>query len=412
MRDKRKIKRDAYIWSGQRKIVIKRRVISCTLLLGVAVLGWFLFNPTYNLLSKYVSDNKDEVVESEVSSSRPIVESKSEVVLSETTASETDKTEQVLPLSDKSVYIAHNILLDENLLRNTVIKLKKEGASQIVFDLKNSDGSIMYQSELEIVKTSLSQNEAPYNLANCVNIIKNEGLIPVGRIFAFKDRVASASMQSAAVKYMNSEINWLDNSRDNGGKPWLNPASVEARDYIMQIFDEVMPYFDIILFDGIEFPTGYSLDKATYGIQNIDKSAVLDTFMDTVINKGEENNVTVIPVISAKGMFEPNGEMYGLDVSRLLLDRKNIVFDVRPAIFGRGLVTENISLPQPSQQPYETLMVLLKELETIPCENKIYTLQEHSSLVDGQEVKFDVAKIDEQKKAFEENKCENIFYCS
>ncbi len=403
----RKVKRDTYNWSGQKKIIMKRRLIWSVVLIGVAAIGWFSFDPTFNFVSKFIPG----ATQSEEQNTSSIISSSSDVIISSTSAPKVEESANT-KFTGKSVFIEHNVMLDENLLISTLNTLKQHGAKQVVFDIKNVDGRVMYNSTLDVVINNLTLNETTYDLKKCVDIIKSNGLIPVGRIFAFKDRTAPASMYDAAVKYMNSEINWIDNSKDLGGKTWLNPNSARARDYVIQIIDDVSNYLDIILLDGVQFPTGISLEKATYGAQGevINKTDVIKDFLNIVIDGKKEKNVTIIPIISGYGLFDTRGSMYGTEIDKLLNNIESVVFDIRPHIFGRGLISEKIALPQPSVQPYQTLSLVLEKTKDFKCQNKIYTLQEHNSIIDGEEIIFDEVKINEQKQAFEENNCENILY--
>ena len=66
---------------------------------------------------------------------------------------------------------------------------------------------------------------------------------------------------------MDSPVNWIDDSKANGGKPWLNPNDKEAQDYIIALVEEAAGNgLGAILLDGVQFPEGVSLNLATYPV--------------------------------------------------------------------------------------------------------------------------------------------------
>ena len=137
--------------------------------------------------------------------------------------------------------------------------------------------------------------------------IRQAGLVPVGRVYAFKDRTATAHMYESAVKYMDSPVNWIDDSKANGGKPWLNPNDKEAQDYIIALVEEAAGSgLGAILLDGVQFPEGVSLNLATYGnTGTLDKSAILADFLARARGAGEGAGgqvATTVNLISAAGL--------------------------------------------------------------------------------------------------------------
>ena len=64
---------------------------------------------------------------------------------------------------------------------------------------------------------------------------------------------------------MNTEVNWLDGSDENGGKAWLNPYSKSVRNYIATVAKEVSALgVSVFILEDLQFPEGNNTDSATY----------------------------------------------------------------------------------------------------------------------------------------------------
>ena len=158
----------------------------------------------------------------------------------------------------------------------------------------------------------------------------------MGRLFAFKDRTATAHMYDSAVKYMDSEVNWIDDSRDNGGKSWLNPNNREAQDYIIALTEEAVGMgLEAVLPDGVQFPEGVSLNLATYGnTGTLDKSAILTDFLTRARGAAEGKGgyiATTVNLLSAAGLSDVR---YGDDVAAVISAAGRAVVEVMPEQFG------------------------------------------------------------------------------
>lgn len=148
--------------------------------------------------------------------------------------------------------------------------------------------------------TTWALSTVPYSLETVTASILEHDMTPVGILYTFKDHVSTASMYDAAVKYMDSQINWIDNAQSAGGVPWLNPNHPMARDYLVQLVDEASRRgVEYIMLDGLQFPEGYSLELATYGNTGpLDKSAVLADFVAEAEAAAASNGGEVWPVIN------------------------------------------------------------------------------------------------------------------
>ena len=332
------------------------RAAAATVLLGVAalVVGWTAYPPVYDFITSW-EPPAPSAPEPPDPVPGPAVPEPPSVI-----PEEEPEQEAVFPSS--AVYLPPEIMEDEERLEQELASLKEKGVTGIVFDLKDATGIVRYQSELERVALNRAQSETAYDLQQKTARLRQAGMTPVGRLYAFRDRTATAHMYESAVKYMNSTVNWIDNSQANGGKPWLNPNNTEAQDYIIALAEEAARNgVGTILLDGVQFPEGVALDLATYGNTGpLDKSAILAGFLARAKAAGDRTGSQVavtVNLISAAGLSDVR---YGDDVGSLLAAAGCGVVEVMPEQFGNGVTSEVLTLSSPALDPYKTVSQGLK----------------------------------------------------
>lgn len=146
----------------------------------------------------------------------------------------------------------------------TAAKLTQQGITAAVIPLKDETGTVYYDSQVALAKAAISGSAIDAKAV--AEAFTQAGVTPVAGIWAFKDAAAPYADRTLAVKYQGTDYNWLDNSQDLGGKPWLNPNAQAAQDYIADLIGEVtgLGYSKTVLY-GLQFPEGYSLDACDYG---------------------------------------------------------------------------------------------------------------------------------------------------
>lgn len=337
------------------------RATVLTLILGVTalVVGWCVYPPVYQLVTSWEPPS--------LQPREPVTEQPSEPEPPPSQPEEPPQEEQpetgVFPAA--AVYLPPALMDDDEQLAGELRSLREKGVTGVIFDLKDALGVVQYQSKLDIVANNHAQREGAWSLTEKTALIRRAGLVPVGRLYAFRDRTSTARMYESAVKYMNSTVNWIDDSLANGGKPWLNPNNQAAQDYIIALVEEAAASgVGTILLDGVQFPDGVALDLATYGNTGpLDKSAVLASFLTRVRTAGESRGSQVavtVNLISAAGLSTTR---YGEDVGRLLTAAGYGVVEVMPEQFGNGVTSEGLTLSSPALDPYKTVSEAIQASE-------------------------------------------------
>lgn len=386
--------------SGSNRRVTPLEIIIGTVLIVVLVgAGWVMYTPIYNaIMGIDVEKPPKEIPQS----SEPQVISSSSEISSEPEVNEPVSKEEAL----KAVYIPMNIANDSDKLKAFLDTLKDTGVNAVMLDLKNQVGNVLYDSKLELTQRAASVIPEPIELEKTINLIEAEGFITVGRVNAFMDSIAPALLNQASVKYQGTDINWIDNYANQGGKLWLNPYSDLAQQYIAEICVEaVKGGVKYIVLDSVQFPTGVGLEKAYYGesANNVTKSEQLSKLTKNITTAVEAENGKLFVYLSVNSMLGINSAIYG-DTPQNMIDN-GLVLGTMPISMGSRLESTKLILDNPSATPYESV---LKTVSAVKAD-----IPSNAGVV-GMVQAFDntQADIDAQIKALEESGITSYIYYS
>ena len=153
-------------------------------------------------------------------------------------------------------------LTDDASIRAAAKQLKAQGADYAVLTLKDAAGAVYYASEVPAAAGGIAAD--PVDAARVAEIFREEEIIPVAQIAAFKDPISSRTDRSMAIHY-NGDALWLDAQKD--GNAWLNPYSDAAVEYVGDLVEELRGMgFEQVVLTNVQFPK-YSR-KQDYGTTN------------------------------------------------------------------------------------------------------------------------------------------------
>ena len=163
---------------------------------------------------------------------------------------------------------------DEASLRAAAQELARQGAAYAVVTLKDSSGQILYPSALPAAAGSIEGASLDPSLI--ASVLKENGLVPVAKLAAFRDPAAARANRGMAIGYTGQEYLWLDNKASAGGNPWLNPYSDEAVQFIGDLIGEVQSMgFDHVLLENVQFPLAQNGKQDFGSTDGRDRSAQL-----------------------------------------------------------------------------------------------------------------------------------------
>ncbi len=211
----------------------------------------------------------------------------------------------------KGVYVQPGTFSSPEAAKEFATNAISKGINSVVIDMKNSDGTIAYGTSVAAAQEAEAAKGATENLSEILAALKDGGLNVIGVVNCFNDPLMARENTAMAVHYNNTDVLWLDNSLDKGGKPWLNPYSQDARNYLTDIIKEVaaMPVDKIIL-SGVQFPSGYSLDLATYEGEETGESRnqTLISFIEQAESAVGEGKIIVS--VTGDGAINGSADLY------------------------------------------------------------------------------------------------------
>ena len=140
--------------------------------------------------------------------------------------------------------------------------LKAQGVEYAVLTLKDAAGNIYYASQAAAAAGGIVAE--PLDAGHIAAILREEKLIPVAQLAAFKDPISPRTDPSMAIHYNGSAL-WLDAQKN--GNPWLNPYSTAAVEYVGDLVEEVQQLgFEQVVLTNVQFPK--LSKKQDYGTTN------------------------------------------------------------------------------------------------------------------------------------------------
>lgn len=371
---------------------------------GLGFVGWSAYGPVMEYLSGAMHASADIPTSS---ASSAVADSGAQnqegAALDEQTASPAPAAIQA---EIRAVYFPPSVITNSALLDEKLDLLEKTDYNALLFDLKDSNGRILYQSQRELTERTGAQVENAMDLQLFCEKLEERGILPIGRVSAFRDPIAPVKVTEAAVKYMDSDILWLDNSREEGGKPWLNPYSDLAQAYISDIASEAVSMgVSRIVLDDVSFPTGFGQEFASYGANpsNLTRSEILSNFVDVMDEQIKSLGAEMYLYIPATAALGANTTYYG--TNPLTFANGRILLGVMPAQFGDEFSVDGFTLDKPVLEPYETVSAVLRQLAPdlagmevtamLQGYNASYTV-ENNKVYTGQDVTKQVQALTEQ----------------
>lgn len=205
----------------------------------------------------------------------------------------------------------------------TARQYKETGVHYVVIPLKDSTGYLYYQSALPDGAKSVAATTI--DAAAAASALREEGLEPVASICAFQDPIAPYTNRDMGIRYQDTEYFWLDAAQEAGGKPWLDPWSDAAVNYVAGVISEVKSMgFSTILLSGVQYPP-YATSSCGYqngGTATAERLAsLLSSWSDSLTSGGGTLWVQypLATVASADPVTAIGGVYADLGVERLMI---------------------------------------------------------------------------------------------
>lgn len=146
----------------------------------------------------------------------------------------------------------------EEAARTAAQSLQAQGTAYALVTLKDTSGYIYYASGVQAAAGNIAARTV--DAAAIAAAFKEAGVTPVAYLAAFQDPVTPYTHRSMGIHYSGGDYMWLDAANAAaGGKPWLNPYSEEAVQFIGDLIEELrgLGYEQVVL-GNVQFPEAVS----------------------------------------------------------------------------------------------------------------------------------------------------------
>lgn len=265
----------------------------------------------------------------------------------------------------KAFYLPTAQLADSAKLSAALSAAKAAGLNAVVFDLKDSEGNLLYASATELAQQAQSAGSGALTLdalKAAFDQIGAQGMAPVPRLYAFQDHVAPRQLSAAKITLPDQPTwTWYDGDPKNGGRPWLNPYSPVAHRYITDMIKELKTLgASTVLLDGVQFPkrtSGASFGNTEYASQS--KAEVLATFIASANTAMDGGRV----ILSAPGLAALGTDTTVYGGNPVTFGAGGVAPVLMPATLGSSLTAGDAQVEAPASHPYEAVKAALAQIQ-------------------------------------------------
>ncbi len=192
----------------------------------------------------------------------------------------------------RALYMPYGKLGDEGYIKDVIKKATRNDMNSVIIEFKTPEGKLCYSclNEYAIAaKASVFDNDT---VRRVVSLFSDAGITVAAKLSCFRDPTVASAAPELAVKYMDTDVNWLDGSDEKGGKPWLNPYSADVTMYLLSIVSDLRAFgINCFILDDVQFPESENIQGATYPYESGERNAVLKSFIENIKAAGDEKTL-------------------------------------------------------------------------------------------------------------------------
>lgn len=291
----RKIKRTKNLYGKKRRVnkKVTNTILFILLILVLIAMGFIVTQQFDSHFGKDKDGGKTSTTSEQSNQSEEIPSSSESSQSSESQSESTQAPAESQKTYSKMLMPNEYIGKDFNIILNDA---KAQGYNSVTLYLKTEDGKIHYNASSETVTAYNAVSEQVIDIAAAVQAGNNAGIKVNAAISALKDSTAPHVRNENSYAFSNTlTTNWLDDSPNRGGKPWLNPYMDNTKTYISGICKELSDAgVKTIYLDNLIFP-----DKNTSQMNTIKTTPSRTEALQQVVKScsdsvGENSNIIVL----------------------------------------------------------------------------------------------------------------------
>ena len=220
----------------------------------------------------------------------------------------------------RALYMPYEKLNDTSYIRDLIKKVRRYDCNSVIIDFKTESGKLAYSSLNTYAikgKCAIFDNNT---VREALNLFRKENISVAARIFCFLDNTVPQTSPELAVKYMDTDVNWIDTAAD--GKTWLNPCSPETLNYLLDIISELQAFgIKGFILENCHFPDSQNTGGASFpGEKNFkNKNTVLRAYIKKIKEKLTADSFLIITQ-SANDALNGNKRIYYGSISNAEFD--------------------------------------------------------------------------------------------
>lgn len=260
----------------------------------------------------------------------------------------------------QAVYLPYSIANNNTDLDSFIEKAAQTG-NAVMVDIKDSQGQVLFNTTNEYAVQWEGVIANPVDLRALSQKLKDKNLHLVVRMSLFSDPIAARGhRETNAILYQGSYTLWLDNTPDNGGKPWTHPYSDEVLQYNIQLASEAVDAgAALVVLDNVQFPNDVT-NSATFGdTGGVSRSDAMSAFVAAMQSALEAKGARTAVYLPASAVINPESvpdTRYGGSATAIL--GSSVILGLQESSSAPGVLSEALSKAKESI-PGETVIIPL-----------------------------------------------------
>ena len=165
----------------------------------------------------------------------------------------------------KALYVPNDALSGKRQAKKAIRLLQRNDCNSVVIDFKTDDGHLAYSSaQLAAIQANFCLYETD-EVREALALFQKANIQVFAGVHCFNDPMFAAAEPNAAVKFLGTDVLWLDSSDESSGKPWVNPYATAGRAYLKAVISEISALgVNGIVLKNLSFPVGDATDTASF----------------------------------------------------------------------------------------------------------------------------------------------------
>ncbi|MBQ3566070.1 MAG: hypothetical protein IJA12_02710 [Oscillospiraceae bacterium] len=334
-------------YKPQRHKHLIRNMVS---VLGTLVLAYFFIVVGYSVAKPF-----GEIGEIKTSDLNLETDSIADQQLESVESSETPESEEIV----KAYWLRETDIESAETLEG-LINIIGNKYNMVVVPLKIEGGKLNYATSYEEAILAEVGNEL--ELTTIYNTIKNKGYTPVASINAMQDNLYPKTNKNSGFVLKSNKSLWLDTQNEKG-KPWLNPASTETKQYLQSITGEIAKAgFRHIICTNMEYPSfsKEALDDIGGIVTETDRYLDLVDNVNNMTHTAQDRGSTMWLEISAHDMLTGVCEVF---FKPIMLDTEKYVVKIDLSKFSKKLKINGETIDFSKMSTGEKIETICSEIE-------------------------------------------------